>query len=124
MALNTRSALSYTHQVLPGVEVTVGSDQDPAAQAINSAGAKHIATSVTVSFQFSCTDTALFCLPRHVPRRFMWLSALSSLTCSQEVHVDSRAKVVTTPAYMCEAPLHQIFDGIGNMISAVMKFIK
>ena len=70
------------------MEVTVGSDQDPAAQTINSAGAKHVATSVT------------------------------------EAHVDSGAKVVTTPAYMCEAPLHQIFDGIGNMISAVMKFIK
>jgi len=74
--------------VLPGVEVTVGSDLDPAAQAINSTGAKHIATKVT------------------------------------EAHVDKKAKVVTTPAYMCEAPLHQIFDGIGNMVSAVINFIK
>jgi len=42
----------------------------------------------------------------------------------QEAHVDKKAKVVTTPAYMCEAPLHQIFDGIGNMVSAVINFIK
>ena len=42
----------------------------------------------------------------------------------QEAHVDRALSVVTAPAYMYEAPLHQIFDGIGEMISGVIKLIK
>lgn len=42
----------------------------------------------------------------------------------QEVCVDSEQLVVTTPAYMCEAPLHHIFDGIGEMISSVLRLVK
>lgn len=38
-------------QVLPGVEVTVGSDSDPAAEAINTMGGKHIEKKVNVSCQ-------------------------------------------------------------------------
>ena len=38
--------------------------------------------------------------------------------------MDQERLVVTTPAYMCEAPLHQIFDGIGKMITSVIKLIK
>jgi enhancing lycopene biosynthesis protein 2 len=38
-----------------------------------------------------------------------------------EAQVDTRNKVVTTPAFMCEAPLHEIFDGIGAMISGTLK---
>ena len=36
-------------QVIPGVEVTVGSSDDPAAEAVNAMGGKHIAKEVTVS---------------------------------------------------------------------------
>ena len=36
-------------QVIAGVEVTVGSDSDPAAQAVNVMGGKYIAKKVTVS---------------------------------------------------------------------------
>lgn len=43
---------------------------------------------------------------------------------TQESHTDEQNKVVTAPAYMYgEAPLHQIFDGIGNMIAGVMRFM-
>ena len=38
--------------------------------------------------------------------------------------MDSEQLVVTTPAYMCEAPLHHIFDGIGEMISSVLRLVK
>uniref|UniRef100_W5NCF7 Si:ch211-153b23.5 n=1 Tax=Lepisosteus oculatus TaxID=7918 RepID=W5NCF7_LEPOC len=38
-----------------------------------------------------------------------------------EVHVDAKNKLVTTSAFMCNAPLHQIFDGIGVMVADVLK---
>lgn len=75
-------------KLLPGVKLTVGSNSDPAVQALCAMGAQHVAKSVT------------------------------------EALVDEENKVVSTPAYMCEAPLHQIFDGIGCMIAAVIKLVK
>uniref|UniRef100_A0A2K5WTR4 Glutamine amidotransferase class 1 domain containing 3 n=1 Tax=Macaca fascicularis TaxID=9541 RepID=A0A2K5WTR4_MACFA len=33
-----------------------------------------------------------------------------------EAHVDQKNKVVTTPAFMCQAALHHIHDGIGAMV--------
>jgi len=39
--------------------------------------------------------------------------------------VDEKAKVVTAPAYMYgEAPVHQVFDGIGEMIKGVLGRVK
>jgi len=38
-----------------------------------------------------------------------------------EIHVDEQNKVVTTPAFMCETKIHEIHDGIGKMIQAVVK---
>uniref|UniRef100_A0A8D0GET8 Glutamine amidotransferase class 1 domain containing 3 n=1 Tax=Sphenodon punctatus TaxID=8508 RepID=A0A8D0GET8_SPHPU len=38
-----------------------------------------------------------------------------------EAHVDTRNKVVTTPAFMCETEIHHIFDGIGAMVKNVLK---
>uniref|UniRef100_A0A8D0DVU9 GAL3A protein n=1 Tax=Salvator merianae TaxID=96440 RepID=A0A8D0DVU9_SALMN len=38
-----------------------------------------------------------------------------------EAHVDSTNKIVTTCAFMCKAPLHEIFDGIGTMVAEVLK---
>uniref|UniRef100_A0A493TEZ0 Glutamine amidotransferase class 1 domain containing 3 n=1 Tax=Anas platyrhynchos platyrhynchos TaxID=8840 RepID=A0A493TEZ0_ANAPP len=38
-----------------------------------------------------------------------------------EAHVDTKNKVVTTPAFMCETELHHIFDGIGAMVKNVLK---
>ncbi|XP_062390690.1 glutamine amidotransferase-like class 1 domain-containing protein 3, mitochondrial isoform X2 [Sardina pilchardus] len=80
-------------KVLPGVEVTVGHEEEEGgkwpyagtAQAIKALGAKHCVKDVT------------------------------------EAHVDRKNKVVTSPAYMCETKLHLIFDGIGAMVKDVLK---
>ena len=51
-------------QVITGVEVTVGSDSDPAAQVVNAMGGKHIAKKVTVSCPVThthmCTYNTVF----------------------------------------------------------------
>lgn len=47
--------------------------------------------------------------------------AAFSLTPFYEAHVDTKNKVVTTPAFMCETELHNIFDGIGAMVKNVLK---
>ncbi|KAG9271043.1 hypothetical protein AMEX_G13913 [Astyanax mexicanus] len=80
-------------KVLPGVEVTVGHEEEQGgkwpyagtAQAITAFGAKHKIKEVT------------------------------------EAHVDPKNKVVTSPAFMCETKLHLIFDGIGAMVRDVLK---
>ncbi|XP_075703326.1 glutamine amidotransferase-like class 1 domain-containing protein 3, mitochondrial isoform X2 [Rhinoderma darwinii] len=80
-------------KVIPGVEVTVGQEEEQGgkwphagtAKAINALGGKHCAKEV------------------------------------HEVHVDKTHRVVTTPAFMGHVPLHTIFDGIGAMVSAVIK---
>ncbi|XP_055499737.1 glutamine amidotransferase-like class 1 domain-containing protein 3, mitochondrial [Leucoraja erinacea] len=38
-----------------------------------------------------------------------------------EVHIDKRNKLVTTSAFMCNAPIHEVFDGIGEMVKEVLK---
>ncbi|CAM9963530.1 unnamed protein product [Lampetra planeri] len=42
----------------------------------------------------------------------------------KNVHVDTKNKVVTTPAFMCETDYHHIFDGIGAMVQAVLNLAK
>jgi len=42
---------------------------------------------------------------------------------TQEALVDSTEKIVTTAAFMCEAGLHDIFDGVGAMIGQVLKLV-
>lgn len=32
-------------------------------------------------------------------------------------------KIVTAPAFMCETGVHEIFDGIGEMVTNVLKLI-
>ena len=59
---NCQFHLLPTHtQVIPGVEVTVGSDEDPAAQAINTMGGKHSTKQVTVSSIDPTTKTMTCC---------------------------------------------------------------
>ncbi|KAK3535464.1 hypothetical protein QTP70_016882 [Hemibagrus guttatus] len=38
-----------------------------------------------------------------------------------EVHVDKKNKLVTTSAFMCNAPLHEVFDGLEVMVTEVLK---
>ena len=47
-----------------------------------------------------------------------------SLTRPYESHVDEKNRIVTSPAYMCETAVHEVFDGIGNMIENVVRLSK
>ena len=38
-----------------------------------------------------------------------------------EVHIDQKNKIVTTPAYMKDASQFEVFTGIGKMIDEVLK---
>ncbi|XP_017265612.1 glutamine amidotransferase-like class 1 domain-containing protein 3A, mitochondrial [Kryptolebias marmoratus] len=79
-------------KVFPGCEVTVGMEKDD----------KYPDTS----------DTA---------------AAINQLGCKHvsagvtQSHVDEKNKLVTTCAFMCNAPIHEIFDGIGSMVQGVLK---
>ncbi|XP_070832272.1 glutamine amidotransferase-like class 1 domain-containing protein 3, mitochondrial [Chaetodon trifascialis] len=54
-------------------------------------------------------------------------AAISELGCKHvsksvsESHVDGKNKLVTTSAFMCNAPIHEVFDGIGAMVRDVLK---
>lgn len=37
-----------------------------------------------------------------------------------QTHTDTTNKLVTTPAYMCDARPHEVFEGIGKMVDHVM----
>lgn len=79
-------------KVFPGCEVTVGVEKDD----------KYPDT----------TDTA---------------AAINQLGCKHvsktvdQSHVDEKNKLVTTCAFMCKVPIHEIFDGIGSMVQDVLK---
>ncbi|RVE58291.1 hypothetical protein OJAV_G00207910 [Oryzias javanicus] len=79
-------------KVFPGCEVTVGVEKDE----------RYPDTSDTAAAinQLGC---------KHVSK---------SVT---ESHVDGKNKLVTTCAFMCNAPIHEIFDGIGSMVQGVLK---
>ncbi|XP_051878132.1 LOW QUALITY PROTEIN: glutamine amidotransferase-like class 1 domain-containing protein 3, mitochondrial [Pristis pectinata] len=55
--------------------------------------------------------------------------ALKDLGCQHinkhvnEIHVDKKNKLVTTCAFMCNAPIHEIYDGIGEMVKEVLKLV-
>lgn len=38
-----------------------------------------------------------------------------------KAHVDVKNKLVTTSAFMCNAPIHTVFDGIGVMVKETLK---
>ncbi|XP_068558236.1 glutamine amidotransferase-like class 1 domain-containing protein 3, mitochondrial [Cebidichthys violaceus] len=54
-------------------------------------------------------------------------AAINQLGCKHvnksvgESHVDEKNKLVTTSAFMCNAPIHEVFDGIGAMVQDVLK---
>lgn len=54
-------------------------------------------------------------------------AAINQLGCKHvstsvaQSHVDQKNKLVTTSAFMCDAPIHEIFDGIGSMVQSVLK---
>lgn len=82
-------------KVLPGVEITVGHDTDEGGR-----------------WPYAGTAGAVVSMgAKHVIRDVT------------EVHVDDKMKVVTTPAFMCDAPLHLVWDGIGKLVTAVIKLM-
>lgn len=79
-------------KLIPGVEITVGQDKED------------------IHWPYAGTAGAVEEMgAKHVNKDV------------NEIHVDEQNKVVTTPAYMCETKVHEIHDGIGKMIQAVMK---
>ena len=40
-----------------------------------------------------------------------------------QFHYDKENRILSTPAYMLDAKPHQIYDGIGNMISKLITLI-
>lgn len=42
----------------------------------------------------------------------------------REAVVDTDNLLVTTPAYMCEAPIHEVYEGIGKMVEETMRLAK
>lgn len=38
-----------------------------------------------------------------------------------KAHVDVKNKLVTTSAFMCNAPIHKVFDGVGVMVKETLK---
>merc|ERR1712018_279807 len=83
-------------KVLDGVSVTVGSDKEGDAR-----------------WPYAGTAGAINAMgAKHV---------VKDVT---EAHVDEANKIVTSPAFMCETALHEIHDGIGEMIENVLKLTK
>ncbi|XP_037136838.1 glutamine amidotransferase-like class 1 domain-containing protein 3A, mitochondrial [Syngnathus acus] len=79
-------------KVFPGCEVTVGLENDD----------KYPNT----------TDTAA---------NINQLGCKHVSTSVSQSHVDHKNKLVTTCAFMCDAPIHEVFDGIGSMVQGVLK---
>lgn len=40
---------------------------------------------------------------------------------ANECHVDKKNKIVTTAAYMCEAPIHEIFEGVRKLTEEIIR---
>ena len=82
-------------KVLPGVELTVGHESDEGGR-----------------WPYASTAGAIVSMgAKHI---------VKDVT---EVHVDEKMKVVTTPAFMCDAPLHLIWDGIGKLVTTLVKLM-
>ncbi|XP_054145462.1 putative glutamine amidotransferase-like class 1 domain-containing protein 3B, mitochondrial isoform X2 [Melozone crissalis] len=80
-------------KIFPGCEVTVGHDTDE-----------------DVWWPYAKTAEAMKELGcRHIN---------SQVT---EAHVDARNRLVSTSAFMCNAPIHQVHDGIGSMVREVLR---
>lgn len=68
-----------------------------------------------------------FILPFRYPDTTDTAAAINQLDCKHvsrsvgESHVDEKNKLVTTCAFMCNAPIHEIHDGIGTMVQEVLK---
>ncbi|XP_022779069.1 ES1 protein homolog, mitochondrial-like [Stylophora pistillata] len=82
-------------KLIPGVEITVGQDKDDGGR-----------------WPYAGTADAVQQMgAKHINKDV------------NEIHVDQQNKVVTTPAFMCETKVHEIHDGIGKMVEAIVKMV-
>ncbi|XP_071268093.1 glutamine amidotransferase-like class 1 domain-containing protein 3, mitochondrial isoform X1 [Salvelinus alpinus] len=79
-------------KVLPGCEITVGQDKECERW-------PHAKTATSMK-ELGC---------KHVNKKV------------GEVHIDVKNKLVTSSAFMCNAPVHEVFDGVGVMITELLK---
>ncbi|KAM8732732.1 glutamine amidotransferase-like class 1 domain-containing protein 3, mitochondrial [Acanthopagrus schlegelii] len=79
-------------KILPGCEVTVGQDKE--------CDKWPYAQTAGVMKEMGC---------KHVN------------TDVDKAHVDVKNKLVTTSAFMCNAPIHKVFDGVGVMVKETLK---
>lgn len=83
-------------KLIPGCEVTVGQDMDKAGR-----------------WPYAGTAGAIEAMgAKHIVKDVC------------EAYTDNKNKIVTTPAFMCETNFHEIFDGVGEMISGILKLLK
>uniref|UniRef100_A0A3Q2ZYY4 Si:ch211-153b23.5 n=1 Tax=Kryptolebias marmoratus TaxID=37003 RepID=A0A3Q2ZYY4_KRYMA len=107
-------------KILPGCELTVGQDKEC------DKWVKYFKKNRNVNGY----ETVLV----NVPRLFMlrWpfaqtAGAVKQMGCKhvnkdvEEAHVDVKNKLVTTCAFMCNAPIHKVFDGVGAMVKETLK---
>ncbi|KAM5126415.1 glutamine amidotransferase-like class 1 domain-containing protein 3, mitochondrial [Mantella aurantiaca] len=81
-------------KLIPGCEVTVGSDKECEKW-------PYAGTAGAIK-QLGC---------KHINKQV------------DEVHVDTKNKLVTTCAFMSASPLHEVFDGVGEMVAALLKLL-
>ncbi|XP_061783794.1 glutamine amidotransferase-like class 1 domain-containing protein 3, mitochondrial [Nerophis lumbriciformis] len=79
-------------KILPGCELTVGHDTE---------------SDMWPHAQTACALKEMGC--KHVNKDV------------DQAHVDVKHKLVTTPAFMGNAPFHKVFDGIGVMVQETLK---
>ena len=62
-------------------------------------------------------------LASSITRHFAIFS-YTSLIISQELYIDEKNQIITTPAYMCETKLHEVHDGVAKLVRAVIHLSK
>ncbi|KAL4664486.1 hypothetical protein H8959_000881 [Pygathrix nigripes] len=91
--------------------------RSPAAVALEGA----VPLSGAAFYSQAASDSGLSPPAAFLPGRNAGQGWPQAADCLQEAHVDQKNKVVTTPAFMCEAALHHIHDGIGAMVRKVLE---
>lgn len=104
-------------KILPGCELTLGHDQ---------MCSKYVNPFVTVESPHGKmpNDCSVFLLRwpyAQTAEAVMEMGCKHVNTDVDKAHVDVKNKLVTTCAFMCNAPVHQVFDGIGVMVSETLK---
>lgn len=110
-------------KLLPGCELTVGRDTEGDMLVLLSPKVTH---QLEVSQRIHCSCDSVFVVIIRWPYA-QTADALKAMGCKhvntdvEFAHVDKKNKLITTCAFMCNAPLHKVFDGIGVMVNETLK---